>query len=268
MNYNNAKQKFETYLESYDRSNDKVRLKIIHTYGVVHDMSEICHRMHLTEEDTELARIIALLHDIGRFEQLKRFDSFEPTTMDHAAYGVQVLFEEGMIRQFVPEDTWDDIIRTAIAKHSDFVLEGVSDPCALFHARLIRDADKLDNFRVKLEDDLLTFMGMPGEEIGALEISPKVYETVFRSSTILSADRITKMDYWVSYVAYFCDIYFRASFDIIEEHDYLNKIIDRIPYSNPDTKQKMENIRTHLAKYIHDAPGVRHNYNSLPSYTM
>lgn len=39
-------------------------------------MSEICHRMHLTEEDTELARIIALLHDIGRFEQLKRFDSF------------------------------------------------------------------------------------------------------------------------------------------------------------------------------------------------
>ena len=58
MNYNDAKQKFETYLESYDRSNDKVRLKIIHTYGVVHDMSEICHRMHLTEEDTELARII------------------------------------------------------------------------------------------------------------------------------------------------------------------------------------------------------------------
>ena len=228
MNYNNAKQKFETYLESYDRSNDKVRLKIIHTYGVVHDMSEICHRMHLTEEDTELARIIALLHDIGRFEQLKRFDSFEPTTMDHAAYGVQVLFEEGMIRQFVPEDTWDDIIRTAIARHSDFHLEGITDNRTQLHARLIRDADQC----------------------------------------IYSPDRVTKMDYWVSYVAYFCDIYFRASFDIIEEHDYLNKIIDRIPYSNPDTKQKMENIRTHLAKYIHDAPGVRHNYNSLPSYTM
>ena len=57
MNYNNAKQKFETYLESYDRSNDKVRLKIIHTFMEWYvDMSEICHRMHLTEEDTELAR--------------------------------------------------------------------------------------------------------------------------------------------------------------------------------------------------------------------
>lgn len=154
MNYNNAKQQFEKYLDSYDSNNDKVRLKIIHTYGVVHAMEEICHRMQLSEEDTELARIIALLHDIGRFEQLKRFDSFEPTTMDHAAYGVKVLFEEGMIRQFVPEDTWDDIIKISIAHHSDFCLEGITDPRTLLHARLIRDADKLDNCRVKLKDDL------------------------------------------------------------------------------------------------------------------
>lgn len=99
MNYKDAKSEFEKYLDGYDRENDKVRLKIIHTYGVVHAMEEICRRMKLSEEDTELARIIALLHDIGRFEQLKRFDSFEPATMDHAAYGVKILFEKGMIRQ-------------------------------------------------------------------------------------------------------------------------------------------------------------------------
>lgn len=255
MNYNNAKQKFETYLESYDRSNDKVRLKIIHTYGVVHDMSEICHRMQLSEEDTELARIIALLHDIGRFEQLKRFDSFEPTTMDHAAYGVKVLFEEGMIRQFVSEDTWDDIIKTSIAHHSDFCLDGITDPRNLLHARLIRDADKLDNCRVKLKDDLQVFMGASAEEIGAQEITPVVYGTVFKNQCVYSPDRVTKMDYWVSYVAYFSDIYFRASLDIIQEHNYLNRIIDRIPYSNPDTARQMEEIRTYLAELIHTAPG-------------
>lgn len=259
MNYNNAKEQFEKYLDGYDRSNDKVRLKIIHTYGVVHDMEEICRRMHLSEEDTELARIIALLHDIGRFEQLKRFDSFEPTTMDHAAYGVKVLFEEEMIRHFVPEDIWDDIIRTAIARHSDFKLEGITDSRTLLHARLIRDADKLDNCRVKLHDDLLIFMGVLGEEIGTQEITPVVYDTVLKDQCIYSPDRITRMDYWVSYVAYFCDIYFRASFDIIEENDYLNQIIDRIPYSNPDTRAKMEMIRTHLAEFIHNAPGCSYN---------
>lgn len=259
MNYNNAKKQFEKYLDGYDRDNDKVHLKIIHTYGVVHDMTDICKHMHLSAEDTELARIIALLHDIGRFEQLKRFDSFEPATMDHAAYGVKVLFDEGLIRQFVSEPTWDDIIRTAIARHSDFRLEGISDPRILLHARLIRDADKLDNCRVKLEDDLQVFMGTSGEEIGSQEITPIIYNTVFQNQCIYSPDRITRMDYWVSYVAYFFDINFRATLDIIEEHDYLNKIIDRIPYSNLDTRQKMENIRTHLADFIHTNPGYTWN---------
>lgn len=40
MNYNNAKQQFEKYLDGYDSNNDKVRLKIIHTYGVVHAMEK------------------------------------------------------------------------------------------------------------------------------------------------------------------------------------------------------------------------------------
>ena len=250
MNYNDAKQKFETYLESYDRSNDKVRLKIIHTYGVVHDMSEICHRMHLTEEDTELARIIALLHDIGRFEQLKRYDSFEPGTMDHAAYGVKVLFDEGMIRRFLPDDKWDSIIYTAIAHHSDYELPEISDPQTLLHAKLIRDEDKLDNCRVKLVDSTSTFINVSEEELGTQNITQKVYETVFKNKCILSADRVTQMDYWVSYIVYFFDINFKESFDIIAENNYLNRIIDRIPYSNPVTKEQMENIRVYMQNFI------------------
>ena len=255
MYYPLAQQEFESYLNGYDRENDRIKLKIIHTYGVVKQAEELAERMHLSAEDTDLARLIALLHDIGRFEQLKRYDSFEPGTMDHAAYGVKVLFDEGMIRRFLPDDKWDSIIYTAIAHHSDYELPEISDPQTLLHAKLIRDEDKLDNCRVKLEDDLPVFMGMSGEDIGAQTITPKVYDTVLSNQCIYSPDRVTKMDYWVSYVAHFCDIYFRASFDIIKEHDYLNKIIDRIPYSNPDTKNQMETIRSHLAEFIHHAHG-------------
>ena len=104
MYYPLAQQEFESYLNGYDRENDRIKLKIIHTYGVVKQAEELAERMHLSTEDTDLARLIALLHDIGRFEQLKRYDSFEPGTMDHAAYGVKVLFDEGMIRHFLPDD--------------------------------------------------------------------------------------------------------------------------------------------------------------------
>ena len=85
MDFTKAAHVFQEYLKDYDQNNDKVRLKIVHTYGVVKQAEEVCRRRNLDEETVSLAKIIALLHDIGRFEQLKQFDSFEPTTMDHAA---------------------------------------------------------------------------------------------------------------------------------------------------------------------------------------
>ena len=262
MDYKNAKHVFEQYLDGYDRANDKVRLKIIHTYGVVAQSTELAKRMKLSPEDVELAKIIALLHDIGRFEQLKLFDSFLPETMDHAAYGVKVLFEEGMIRNFVPEDTWDEIIRTAIARHSDFKLEETqlkkaagqsSGERMILHAKMIRDADKLDNCRVKLTDALETFMGASREEIGACVISPKVKEDAFAGRSIYSPDRVTLMDYWVSYVAYFYDLNFRESLDIVEEHDYVRRIIGRIPYSNPETRETMKELERRVLRYVREA---------------
>lgn len=249
MNYTHAREIFESYLNAYDRTDDKVRLKIVHTYGVVGQISNIARRMRLSREDTELAKLIALLHDLGRFEQLRRFDSFEPDTMDHAAYGVKVLFEENMIRKFLEEDTWDPIIRTAIAKHSDYKLSGISDARTLLHARLIRDADKLDNCRVKLTDTTETLLGASEEEIGAQDISPDIYDTIFKNQCILSKDRITAMDYWVSYIAYFFDINYRESMDIILENDYISRIIRRIPYSNPKTAEQMEKIEAYVKQY-------------------
>ena len=93
----NAKEALENYLDGYERENDKVKLKIIHTYGVVECSRKIAEGLKLSEEDCKLAQIIGLLHDIGRFEQLKCYDSFEPETMNHAAYGVKILFEERII---------------------------------------------------------------------------------------------------------------------------------------------------------------------------
>ena len=82
MDFEQAKQAFELYLNGYDRKDEKVYLKIVHTYGVVDCSEEIARRMGLGEEDIFLAKIIALLHDIGRFEQLKLYDSFEPGIFD------------------------------------------------------------------------------------------------------------------------------------------------------------------------------------------
>lgn len=252
MDLEYAIEQFERYLDHYDRQDDKVRLKIIHTYGVMDCSRRIAEGMGLAEEDIQLAQMIGLLHDIGRFEQLKRYNSFEPGTMDHAGFGVEILFEEGMIRQFVEKDTWDLIIREAIAKHSDFRLDGAADERTLLHARLIRDADKLDNCRVKLEDPVETFMDLPAAEVGKQKISPAVMEQFRNKESVLSSNRRTKMDYWVSYMAYFFDINFKETFKIIEKEDYVSRMIRRIPYADPETAGQMNEIRQTLLRYIRE----------------
>lgn len=60
-------------------------------------------------------------------------------------------------------------------------------------------------------------MGASAKTIGSQLITLSVYEDVLKNRCFLSKDRITQMDYWVSYIAYFYDINFRESLDIIEE---------------------------------------------------
>ena len=252
IDFKHAKDVFEEYLNQYDREDEKIKLKLVHTYGVVKSAREIGRRMNLNAEDQQLAELIALLHDIGRFEQLRLFDSFSPDTMDHAAFGVQLLFEgeKPMICQFLENRQYDKLIHTAIARHSDFKLEGITDERTLLHAKLIRDADKLDNCRVKLIDSVEAMIGVPQELAGEGRISPKVWESCMRKEAVLSQDRSTSVDYWVSYVAQYYDLNFKETWQIMKENNYISRIINRLEYKDKDTREKMEILDHQMTDYM------------------
>ena len=90
---------FKDYLRDYDLNNGSINLKIKHTYEVVKLSTKIAESLNLTKEDITIAKIIALLHDIGRFTEIKEFQGFEG--LEHAAYGVELLFKKGLIRKFI-----------------------------------------------------------------------------------------------------------------------------------------------------------------------
>ena len=251
-----ARSEFDNYLSQFDREDEKIQLKIVHTDGVIQSVSEICRRMQLDEEDVQLAQLIALLHDIGRFEQIRLFDSFEPSVMNHAAYGTELLFgSRQMIRRFVKENTWDEMICQAIGRHSDYsVGEGLSSR-ELLHACLIRDADKLDNCRVKLDDSIEVMLGCSAGEAGSQYISPEVWEECKSRKSVHLEKRKTKMDYWVSYIAYFFDINYPASAQIIQKERYVERIIGRIPYRNQETKERMQKLGEWAEEYLQKLAG-------------
>ena len=146
---------FAAYAARYNDKDPKVRLKIDHTYRVAALCGRIARAQGLDVPGIELAWLCGLLHDVGRFEQLRRYGTFnDAASIDHAACSVQVLFDEGHIRDYLPDPDQDALLRTAVACHSAYRLPGGLDARTLLYCNILRDADKIDILRVNVETPL------------------------------------------------------------------------------------------------------------------
>ena len=108
-----AKIAFKTFLDEYeDKSDLGFELKIIHTYHVSENAKKIAQELNLSKEDRNLAELIGILHDIGRFEELKITKELNSVKFDHTGHGSTMLFEKGMIRKFIEDSQYDNIIKS------------------------------------------------------------------------------------------------------------------------------------------------------------
>ncbi len=89
----------------------------------------------------------ALLHDTGRYEQLKRYNTFRDSdSVDHAVFSRDVVRDEGWLDACEPSVR--DAILNAVLWHNRRDLPPCGDPATTAAAHAVRDADKLDIFRV------------------------------------------------------------------------------------------------------------------------
>ena len=248
-----AKKAFDKYVNTYDTNNVKIRLKITHTYNTINAANYITEKLGLDKENRDLAELIALLHDIGRFEQLKIYDSYEDfNTVDHADFGLKVLEEGNLLREFIEEETYDNIIKTAIKYHNKFKVPEDLDELSMLHTKIIRDADKLDNFNVKQTETTEALYGVSKEEFEQEAMSPIIYETYLSKQLINSKERVTNIDAWVGFFAFIFDFNFPVALEYIKEKNYINIIMDRFEYKNEDTNNKMKQIKKVATEYIEE----------------
>lgn len=249
-----ARKAFKEFLKKYiDQNQPGFELKIVHTYHVLDNAKVIATKLGLNEEDIKLAELIALLHDIGRFEEITFLKQFDSVKFDHASYGVKMLFDDHLIRDFVEEDSYDEIIKKAISNHSRLSIEEGLDDRTLLHSKIIRDADKLDNFRVKKEEQIQAIFPGRVKDKSDMEtsfISDKVYEAIRNRKCVDIHDRTTVLDYWVCVLAFVFDLNFRESYQIVKDNNYINILIDRFDYKDLKTKIQMEDIRNIMNDYI------------------
>ena len=126
---------------------------------------EIAQSLKLKQEDIELAGLIGLLHDIGRFEQLRRYDSFiDSKTIDHAALGIEILFNDGLIELFEIDKQYYSLIKTAIFNHNKYEIE--PDLIIIYlHCQIIRDGDKIDIFNTGLLESFEAFLNVSQNDL-------------------------------------------------------------------------------------------------------
>ena len=145
MNVEKAIQEFIIYTNPYIKLSDNCRLKIDHTLRVVELCEEIAKSLNLSSEEVEVAKMIGLLHDIGRFEQWKRYETFvDSKSIDHADLGVEILTTNNYIRKYYSDNEYDEIVLNAITFHNKYKLpDDLNEKEELF-SKIIRDADKID----------------------------------------------------------------------------------------------------------------------------
>lgn len=245
-----ARIKFKNYVKNYNPSNPKIALKIAHIERVSQKSRLISENLKLEEEDIKLAELIGILHDIGRFEQIRKYNTFmDKDSVNHAEYGVKILFEEGLIRNFVKDDTYDNVIKKAILNHNKGYLDIDKDlnDKELLHTKIIRDADKLDIFKVLNMENMNILYG---NNIESQNINKEIYREFFEDKYINYKNINSGLDLAIAHFAYVYDFNYKFTLSKIKEEKVLFNLYNRFNEINNESKEKLNKVYTYANNYL------------------
>ena len=249
-----AKKAFKEYVKDYDIENKQISLKISHIERTSQIAKKIAESLNLDKEDVELAELIGLLHDIGRFEQIKKYHTFvDKNSINHGEYGVKILFEDGKIRNFIETSEFDDIISKAIINHNRNVIEDGLTKRQELHSKIIRDADKTDIFYVLTVDDVKTIYET--KDMSNEKITDEIYREFIEDRKIDYNIKQSAADTIISHFAYVFDFYFDYGLRYIYDKKYIQKLYKRFSFNEKDTMNKYNNAYEIAIKYVKEKLG-------------
>lgn len=239
MNNNNLqgfKKWFSDYCAFFYSNNEEDRKNIVlkekHTADVCENMRTIANALSFNENDAMVAETVALFHDIGRFPQYRKYKTFnDSASTNHAALGAKVLNENNVLGGLTRRE--QDLIIRAVILHNVFTIpEGLAEDAVLF-VKMIRDADKLDIWRMFTE-----YYKTPPEQrpsaagLGLPDIpeySPLILANLHRRRMSRLSDLKTLNDFRLLQLSWMFDLNFPVSFKVVLERDCIGGIAASLP---------------------------------------
>jgi hypothetical protein len=256
---NDHKRWFVDYCRSFYTSDRKDQQNIVlkqeHTNRVCENITQIAHNLSLDAEQTVLAEAVALYHDIGRFPQYKKFKTFKDSvSTNHASLGARVLIENNILRALLRRER--EIILRSVALHNVYSLPSGLDQEMIFFLKLVRDADKLDIWRVAIE-----YYEQPqGERPSAVGLglpdvpgySPEVLAALKNKHMVQMSALKTLNDFKLLQLTWIYDLNFTTSLRILESRQYIEGIAAVLPMSE-EISEALAVLRT----YVRERQGDR-----------
>jgi hypothetical protein len=242
---------FAGYIASFNGPGEEDRrnfqLKVEHTYNVCQNIALVAGSEGLGEGDVALAEAVGLLHDVGRFPQYAEFRTFrDDISLNHGKLGVRVLEDEGILDGIDERE----LILDAVKYHNASGVPGLGDPRKEMFIKLLRDADKLDIWRVVIEGYALPpeqrasaiGLGLPEEPGYNEEII-----SVMREGRVLQHSMVeNNNDFLLLQLSWIYDLNFRESFRLALERDCIGGVAAFVP-KTPEVAEAVSTLRRYAA---------------------
>lgn len=275
INRKNVINAFAEYVRNYDPSDEKIKLKIDHTYRVAGLCQRIAESLGLSEPDVDIAWLLGMLHDIGRFEQIRRFGTFnDAQSVDHAEFGADLLFKEGLIRKFAegyyeecelaePENQEDEqiiknnehhnkdtgLLEMEIRQHNKYrVKEDLTERQRMF-CDILRDADKVDIFKVNADIPMEIIYDVTTDELKNGIITKEVLESFYKKETVLKSVRRSAVDHIVGHISLLFELVYKESYRQAKEQGYVYKLLD-FKSDVPEVNAEFDDMRKYVDEFL------------------
>lgn len=243
---------FSDYCKSFYSSNAEdqknIYLKEYHTFNVCKNIVEIAEGLSLKNNQKMLAETVALFHDIGRFPQYAKYKTFKDSiSVNHGLLGAQTLIEEKILQKLHGNE--QELIVQSVKFHNAFSVPKKEREGIVFFIRLIRDADKLDIWRVFLEyyegpdDSKASAVGLGLPDIS--EYTAGVLSYIYQKEIVSLSKIRTLNDFKLLQLSWIFDLNFIPSFQFLIERDYINRIISHLPQT-----EDIHNVSLFLKEFV------------------
>lgn len=227
--------KFESYVNSFAGLSEKQQrnfeIKKDHSLRVADIALLLSKKLEFLEEQIQAAFLSGLFHDIGRFKQLKEYDTFsDDKSVDHADIAIEILEEEKFLDDIDPE--LKRFIQVAIKNHNKFKIEEGLSEAELRFAQLLRDADKLDI--LKVISDYYTKRNSTVNHTLMLElpkgsvVSDSVIKEVLAGKLVSKKNVVSELDAKIMQLSWVYDINYRPAIEYLMDKRYLEIIYNTL----------------------------------------